>query len=525
MRHTLDASAFDRWRRSFLCICVGLTILFGTSVVRGLTPGVTPPIAPPKSTNKAAPADAAALDRQLLSLASKNSDIMTNLTYLSDIIGARLTGSEALKRANQWTADKMRSYGLANVHLEPWSIPVGWQRGYASARIIEPDNGHSLSVAAAGWTPGTNGPVSGEVVIVKAKESSDLAAYKGKLKNAIVMRGEPDHVRPVTETAFDWDSPTRRNGRPGGANAFNLEQMRKMMAFRNEMAEFMRNEGALAILSDAGKPQGLLNMGGGWHGSDRASATDSLPLLYMAHEDYSLVYRLATRPAPARTRLQIDVKNTFIPGPIVVYNTVGEIRGSEKSDQYVVLGAHLDSWDLGQGTTDNGTGTCVVLEAARILANSGIQPKRTIRFVLFTGEEQGLYGSKDYVEKHKDELARISMCLVHDLGTGRVKGIGLMGHAADKPILDEQLATLKELGVTDISLRRMGGSDHASFDRSGVPGFYCQQDSAEYRFTHHSQSDTLDKAHEADLVQGAEVMAITGLRVANLPDLLPRDKK
>ena len=148
--------------------------------------------------------------------------------------------------------------------------------------------------------------------------------------------------------------------------------------------------------------------------------------------------------------------NKFIPGPVAVYNTVGEIRGTEKPDEFVVLGAHLDSWDLGQGTTDNGTGSCVVLEAARMLAKSGIRPKRTIRFVLFTGEEQGLHGSKEYVKRHKDEMAKTSMVLVHDTGTGRVVGIGLQGRAAIKPILEKELVSLKELGVADIDLRRHG---------------------------------------------------------------------
>jgi len=362
--------------------------------------------------------------------------------------------------------------------------------------------------------------------VVKAKDSAALVAYKGKLKGKIVLRGEPDNVRPVNETAFDWDNPTRRGARPGsgGPNLSSLEMMQKMLAFRREFADFMRDQGVVAILADAGKPQGLLNTTGGWRGNDRASAAEPTPSLFVAHEDYALLYRLATRPAPAHTRLELQVQNTFIPGPIIVYNTVGEIPGIDKSYESVVLGAHLDSWDLGQGTTDNGTGSAIVLEAARILMKSGARPHRTIRFILFTGEEQGLYGSKAYVEQHKSDMPHVSMCLIHDLGTGRVKGIGLMGHAAIKPILEEQLVSLRPLGVTDISLRRMAGSDHASFDRAGAPAFYCQQEPAEYRFTHHSQSDTLDKAHESDLIQGAQVMAVAGLRVANLPDLLPREK-
>src|SRR5215831_14697150 len=187
-----------------------------------------------------------------------------------------------------------------------------------------------------------------------------------------------------------------------------------MMAFRKTLTGMLQKEGAAAIFQDAGKPLGLLTTTGGWGGRDRSTANNRIPTLYVAHNHYEMLYRLATRPAPARTRIELEVENKFIPGPIKVYNTVGEIKGSEKPDEFVVVGAHLDSWDLAQGTTDNGTGSSVVLETARILAKSGVKPKRTIRFVLFTGEEQGLYGSREYVKKHKDEMAKTSMCIVHD---------------------------------------------------------------------------------------------------------------
>jgi carboxypeptidase Q len=516
--------------------------------------------APPEATR----AEAVALDQKLLAAAKKDSEIMTNLTYLSDMIGPRLTGSAALERANRWAAERMESYGLSNVHQEAWSIPVGWERGPASGRIVEPDNGRTLTLAAMGWTPGTSGKIEGDVVVLNVRTAKDLASYKGKLKNAIVLRGAPSPVRPITDLTF---FPTGRADRPPEAGtpadkkpdaekkpdvekkpdtekkpeadkkpepggdtpperrAFpDRGNFAQMTALRREMADFLRSEGAAVMLHDAAKPQGLLTMAGGWRGNDRASGPEPMAAAFVPHEQYALLYRLATRPAPARTRVEIEISNKLAPGPLVVHNTVGEIRGSDKPDEFVVLGAHLDSWDLGQGTTDNGTGSAVVLEAARMLVKSGIKPRRTIRFVLFTGEEQGLYGSKAYVQQHKDELPRTSMCLVHDTGTGKVTGLGLQRRAAVKPILETELASLKDLGMKDINLRAMNGSDHASFEEAGVPGFAVQQDMSEYRFTHHSQSDTLDKVHEADLVQGAQVMAVTALRVANLPNLLPRDK-
>jgi len=531
MRGSRTRSSAAAWPPRWLAVSALLTLC----MVASLAP------AEPPAEAKDAKAQAAALDQKVLDAAKKDSEIMANLTHLSDVIGPRLTGSAAVKKANQWTAEKMKAYGLENVELEPWTIPAGWERGPASARVVEPDNGRTLLLASSGWTPGTKGKVTGDVVVITARNSKDLEKYKGKLKDAIVLQGAPVNVRPITEpgglpgvrptpppeTKPDADKKPDTEKKPEGATTEvqpprDFEQMR---AFRRELAEFLRTEGAAVLLHDAGKPHGLLTTTGGWRGNDRVSAPEPLPSAYVAHEHYALLHRLATRPEPAKTRVEIEISNKMIPGPITVYNTVGEIKGSEKPDEYVILGAHLDSWDLAQGTTDNGTGSCVVLEAARMLVKSGVKPKRTIRFVLFTGEEQGLYGSKAYVQKHKDELPKISLCLVHDTGTGKVVAIGTQGREPVKPILEAELASLKELGLKEINLRGMGGSDHQSFEAAGVPGFAVQQDMSEYRLTHHSQSDTLDKAKEADLIQGAQVMAVTAMRVANLPELLPRAKK
>lgn len=490
-------------------------------------------------------AEALALDQKVLNEIQANSEIMKNLGYLSDIIGPRLTGSANLKRANEWTAEKMREYGLENVRLEPWSIPAAWERGTASARLVEPDNGRTLMIASMGWSPGTNGKVVGEVVILDARGPNDLAKYKGKLRNAIVLRGAPSTVAPINQPGSvpskarprpefavkdkaappGKSEPMPEGDRPRGFNTRAEGAFERMRAFRNELNEFLRAEGAAVLVNDAAKPQGLLVTTGSWRGTDRPSAADPIPSVFMAHEHYALLYRLATRPAPATTRVEIEITNKLIPGPVAVYNTVGEIRGSEKPDEFVVIGAHLDSWDLAQGTTDNGTGSSIVLEAARALVRSGARPKRTIRFVLFSGEEQGLHGSREYVRRHKDEMPRTSMALVHDTGTGKVTGLGLNNRELIRPILEAELVSLRPLGFTDINLRGMGGSDHMSFEAAGVPGFAVQQDMSEYRLTHHTQTDTLDKANEANLIQGAQVVAVTALRVANLPTLLPRDRK
>lgn len=463
-----------------------------------------------------------ALDRRILDDARKGSPLVSNLTYLSDIIGPRLTGSANLKRATEWGAAKMKEYGLADVQLEAWTIPEGWRRGHARARLIDPDNGRSLAIASMGWAPGTPGKIAADVVILDAASVKDLERYRGKLKGAVVLAGAPAELASLAETAKTGGSPIAAVVAPKKAPKTAPEEVRALMKARTA---FLVAEGAAALLVDASKHFGLLYTTGTWDGKDRPSATSRIPTASVAHNHYEMLHRLASRPAPARTRIELDMHNEFIPGPIAVHNVVGTIRGSEKPDEFVVVGAHLDSWDLGQGTTDNGTGTCIVLETARLIARCGTPPRRSIRFVLFTGEEQGLHGSQAYLKRHKDELPRTSACIVHDAGTGKVIGLGSGARPALKAMLETELATLKDIGLTDFTARSGGGSDHATFEKAGIPGFALKQEVATYRFTHHSQADTLDRAQEADLIQGAQVMAVTAMRLANLEELLPRDKK
>ncbi|MCI0639865.1 MAG: M20/M25/M40 family metallo-hydrolase [Gemmataceae bacterium] len=471
------------------------------------------------------------LDQKIIAEVKKGSEILSNLSHLSDIIGPRLTGSAALKRANDWTADRMKAYGLSNVKLERWSLPEGWQRGTAYAKIIEPDNGRSLTLASMGWYPGTKGKITGDVVVIQAKTIAELKKYEGKLKGAIVLRNPPSKLTP-------WMDIEKAGGRPFAADGFPKKgeegkgkfgdgkfQPEAFQAMTKAVRELLTKEGAAVLLTDSAKHFNLLATTGSWGGADRPSADNRIPTCYMAHEHYALLYRLATRPEPAVTKVEVDITNTFVPGPIAVYNTVGEIRGSEKPDEFVILGAHLDSWDLGQGTLDNGTGSSVVLEAARALAKCGVQPKRTIRFILFTGEEQGLHGSKAYVTQHKNEVDKISTAIVHDTGTGKVVGLGWGNRPGLKPILESELATLKELGVAEFQRRAGSGSDHMSFERAGIPACFFSQEIAGYRFAHHSQADTMTLVREPDLIQGAQVMAVMAMRFANLETMLPRAKK
>jgi hypothetical protein len=507
-------------------MCLALLPAIVGAISHAQAPSTTPKAQTPPKTQASG---ATEVDRKILARSKQGPEIMANLTYLSDVIGPRVTGSAALKKANEWAAEKMKSYGLTNVHLEPYTIPEGWERGPVHARLVEPNNGRSLSMASFAWAPGTKGKVQGDVVIVEAKKVADLAKYTGKLKNALVLLGAPIKLRPLA----DMDKP-RTGGmpassglgpRPQGGDPRDLRQsFEERRALQRQLTRFLQKEGAVAILRDAGKHFGLLFTSGGWRGTERPSAANRIPTLTVAHNHYELLHRLASRPSPAKTRIELEVTNTFIPGPIKVYNTVGEIRGQSKPDEVVVCAAHLDSWDLGQGTTDNGTGTCVVLEAARILAGCGTAPRRTIRFILFSGEEQGLHGSKAYVQQHKDELKNFSAALIHDTGTGKVTGLGLGARPGALKVLQPELAWLKELGVTSFEKRSMGGSDHMSFEGAGVPGFMFWQEIAGYGFTHHSQADTLERAIAANLEQSTSVMAVIALRVANLDKLLPRDK-
>src|SRR2546425_2385418 len=222
----------------------------------------------------------------------------------------------------------------------------------------------------------------------------------------------------------------------------------------------------------------------------------ALPTAFVTAENYHLIWRLLKR---GPVEIELEITNSFSEKPVEVYNTVAEIPGSERPGEVVILGAHLDSWDLGTGATDNGTGSMVVLEAARTLEKLGLKPRRTIRFILFSGEEQGLVGSHQYVEAHKAEMAKISGVFVHDTGTGRVQSIGLQGNYQDRELMDRVAAPLREVGLLELSLRSTRGTDHASFNDAGVPGFYCIQEPAEYGKTHHSQSDTFDKVWKDDL--------------------------
>src|ERR1700720_3991798 len=490
-------------RRVVILVCVAVLVLAGVRA----------------GSAKPAPDDAnpfAAADTQILSEIHDHSQAMDNLEYLSDEIGPRLTGSPQLKQANDWTAAKFREYGLTNVKLEPWTIAHSWTRGTAHARIVSPAV-HPLTIASAGWSPGTNGVVHGPVVYFDAKTKEDFQKFRGKLKGAIVIYQEPESLSPPRpenlnrEVIRPMQAPPPMKGEPPAPSPF--AAMQEVARARNE---FFKQEGVAAVLRDSNKPHGLLNMTG--IGGEKFDI-GVIPTAFVTGEGYRTLFRMQKH---GKVEVEIEMTNSFGDKPMDVYNTVAEIRGSEKPDEVVILGAHLDSWDLGTGSTDNGTGSMAVMEAARALAKLNLKPKRTLRFVLFTGEEEGLCGSVKYVEAHKDELEKISGVLVHATGTGRVLTLALHDNYQDREIVGQVLAPLKELRLLEPTMMHMSGTDHLSFNEVGVPGFWALQDGAEYNKTHHSQSYKFDKVWNEDLNQGAQVLAAWAYNTAQLPGLLPR---
>jgi carboxypeptidase Q len=488
---------------------VGLLVLGFVLILAGVRAGKARP-----SPNENSPF--AAADSRIIDEIHDSSEAMANLEYLSDSIGARMTGSPQLKKANDWTKEKFAQYGLTNVHLEPWTIARAWTRGTAHARIVAPAE-HPLTIAAAAWSPSTPGTVQGPVVYFNATKKEEFAKFQGKLKGAVVIYQEPESLSPpkpadpYAQALHPLQQPPPRMGEPPISDPYDA-----MMQAAKERTQFLKQEGVAVVLRDANKPHALLNM---TDVSLERYAPGVIPTAFITGEGYRMIFRLLKH---GPVQVEIEMTNGIGDKPVEVYNTVADLRGSVNPDEMVILGAHLDSWDLGTGSTDNGTGSMAVLEAARALAKLNLKPKRTIRFVLFTGEEQGLYGSQEYVKAHQQELENVSGVLVHDTGTGRVLTLGLHDNYQDRELLDEVLSPLRELKLLEPSMARSYGTDHLSFDEVGVPGFFCIQDLAEYRLTHHSQSDTFDKVWKDDLNQGAEVLAAWAYNTAQLPGMLPR---
>lgn len=452
--------------------------------------------------------------------AMNHSEVMKNLEYLSDVIGPRLTGSTAARRANEWTAARFKAYGLT-ANLEAWDFGVTWQRGTVAARILAPFP-RAVTAHSWAWTAGNDGkPMAGPVVMVNVSSPESLAVYKTKLKGAWVMTAPPARIRnpdgppmSAADSAALRDRFQNRARTPRDTSAAAVAARRQ---FQVDLPYVLKQAGALGRLTDGAKEQGLMTMSGSPY------SVSPLPNLVIAHEDYAMFARLIE--SDVTPRFEAAITNTLGTKPVQQYNTVAEIRGTDQPGEVVILGAHLDSWDLGTGTTDNGTGSMVVLEAARAIAQSGVKPKRTIRFILFTGEEEGLLGSAAYAAQHASTADSIQAVLVLDNGTGMITGQALQGRNQDEQLWKDLLAPMMSLGAKNVREGNKGGTDHLSFIPYGVPGWNFDQESRGYNHTHHSQVDTYDHAVPGDLTQASAVMAVTAYELANLPVLLPRGPK
>jgi carboxypeptidase Q len=456
----------------------------------------------------------------LIAQAMNRSEVMPNLQHLGDVIGPRLSGSPAMGRANEWTAERFKSYGLTAA-LEPYTFGVTWERGWATLRLEAPFS-REITAHSWAWTQGTGGKtLSGPVVLTDLSSPESLAVYRTKVKGAWVLprapfpTWNPDGPPMTVADSADLQAQIKFRASPSADTSAAAVAARRQ--FQIDLPYILKAAGALGTLIDGAKDHGLMTMSGS------PTRVAPLPSLVISHEDYGLLARLIG--AGVTPRVGGRVENRIGKTPVQQWNTVAELKGSERPGEVVILGAHLDSWDLGTGVTDNGTGSMVVLEVARVLAQSGLKPKRSIRFILFSGEEQGLLGSRAYAEAHAAQADSIQAVLVLDNGTGAITGQALQGRKDLEGLWKELLAPVASLDADSVRDANKNGTDHLSFVPYGVPGFNFDQISRGYNHTHHSQTDTYDKAVSGDLKQAAAVMAVTAYELANLPELLPRGPK
>lgn len=500
-----------------------------------------------------------------------HSHVMEFASALMDGIGPRLTGSPNLKKANEWTRDTLTKIGLENAHLEDWGeFGMGWQQLNTWARMVTPDTA-VLIAQATPWSPSTPGPVTGEVEWVSIQHDEDFAKYKGKLAGKIVLFGAMREVPPVDKALFERYTDKELEDLaefPVSANAGGMspEMQARIKAYMerqkliDKVAQFFADEKVAAVIEPSRDGKNGGGSGGTFFDDNGATLGRQpyladkkvkIPVLVAAIESYGRLYRLTQAHAPCT--VEVNVQTQFTGDHEHGFNTVAEIPGTDPAlkDQVVMLGGHLDSWIAGTGAADNGAGTVVAMEAVRILKALGVKPRRTIRIALWTGEEQGLFGSKGYAKGHfgfartstapdqmalpefmrraagpldvKPEQKLISGYFNVDNGSGRIRGIYTQGNAGIAPIFAQWIAPLKDLGVTTVTNRNTGGTDHLSFDAVGIPGFQFIQDDLSYESrTHHSNEDTLERLQPADLKQIATVEAIFVYDAAQRDQMLPR---
>ncbi|HEU4934228.1 MAG TPA: M20/M25/M40 family metallo-hydrolase [Pyrinomonadaceae bacterium] len=515
------------------------------------------------------------------------SQVMQTLSYLSDVIGPRLTASPGMKRANEWTRDQLTKWGLQNAHLEAWGpFGRGWTLKRFSAQVVEPTAIPLIAYPKA-WSPGLATPLTSDVVYFDAKTEADFEKFKGKLAGKIVL------TAPLREVAAHFEAQgTRLNEkdllaladapepRPGGRGNFgNNANFRAAQELANAKVRFFQSENA-GVLIDPGRGDGgtifvqsasvpqpprdpnatAPAFGRGTPPYDK-SAPKVTPQVVVAVEHYNRIVRMLQAGEPVK--MTVDLSVAWQDADLMGYNTIAEIPGTDLKDEIVMLGGHMDSWHSGTGATDNAAGCAVAMEAVRILQTLGFKPRRTIRIALWSGEEQGLLGSRAYVAEHfgsmqnpatsaapatgganngmggngngngtppagptlvkKPDYENLSGYFNLDNGTGKIRGVYLQGNEAIRPLFRQWLAPFRDMGATTLSISNTGGTDHLAFDGIGLPGFQFIQDEIEYDTrTHHSNQDVFDRIQADDMKQAATIMAAFVYQTAMRDQKLPR---
>lgn len=486
-----------------------------------------------------------------------NSEVMHTLEQLTDEIGPRLSGSPQMKKANEWTLNKLKSWGLKNAYLDPFEFGRGWSHDSASIHLTSPREVtlHGIPVA---WTPGTEGEVSGEVVMFEASSVADLVQYKGKLKGKIIMMGDGKNIDAPENSVFKrYDSAELAklqefDVKKGPSHSPWISADRRDSAlqrfyFGKELNEFLAKEKVVGVLYRSWRQGGLINIFGRDH---RVGNTFPVPALVLEAEHYNSLSRIIDSGKTPKVTLDIDAR--FHDEDRNAYNTIAEIPGSEGDPEIVMVGGHLDSWHASDGAVDNGAGVAVAMEAVRILTTLGLEPKRTIRIALWSGEEQGLFGSATYVDEHfatrptptnKDEKAlpnylwksqgwpietkpaydKFSVYFNMDNGSGRFRGIYTEGNVAAKPIFSQWFGPFSDLSTGTVTNVSTGGTDHESFDDVGLPGFQFIQDELDYDSRlHHTHIDSIDHVSEDDLKQASVILAGFLYKAAMADERMPR---
>jgi hypothetical protein len=478
--------------------------------------------------------------------ATDNSQIMHTMHFLTDVYGPRLTGSPNLKAAQDWIVKETTRWGLKNAHLEPWTFGhPGWVNEKLSVHAISPFK-DSLVTEALAWTPGTNGPVSAQVVqlIAPASPTKDVLTKffddnRAKVKGKIVMVGAATVV-PVTilpplkrredndvRAQYDPVNPTQPNFGAGAPAARPDPNVIPAGQVAEQLDQFLVTAGAVGRINDAGREHGQIRA----FNNRTFDVTKAVPTVVMRNEDYGRISRVLADGTPVE--VELNIVNKTIPEGATVYNVVAEIPGTDKAQEVVMLGGHIDSWHSATGATDNAIGSTTMLEAIRILQAIGVKPRRTIRVALWSGEEQGLLGSQAYVKEHfgmvenpKPEHALFAGYFNIDSGTGRARGASVFGPGEAAAILREATRPFADngfFGVNATQSRRRGGTDSTSFNEAGLPGIGIQQDPIEYNsHTWHTNLDTYERIIEGDAQQSAMVIAAAVYHLAMRDQMLPR---